>query len=214
MNARDAIPSRTRAARPAGVPRRADADPCRAIVEALDTPAVLIEADGWVRAHSGAAAWLIGPGRPLGMTGGRIEPACESARGAWRGLLADATERGRADGELAFGGTRIGVRVLQVESRRFVAILRPMPDADAGACADAMLDRTVPGAGLTPSERAVLRGVLAGRRAREIAAERSTSEATVRTQIRSLLVKTGTSSIRELLLALLASHPPDPRRAA
>jgi DNA-binding NarL/FixJ family response regulator len=55
----------------------------------------------------------------------------------------------------------------------------------------------------------VLRGLLAGHAVRAIASLRATTEATVRSQVRALLAKTGSTSIRNLVLTVLSPPQAD-----
>jgi DNA-binding NarL/FixJ family response regulator len=68
---------------------------------------------------------------------------------------------------------------------------------------------------LSPSERAVVRGLLRNRSNREIARARGVSEATVHSQIRQVLAKMEVGSASELVsrLARVASAGTDSRRS-
>ena len=61
--------------------------------------------------------------------------------------------------------------------------------------------------GLTPAEEFVLKGLCDGMDVHEIAVGKRVSECTVRTQLQSLRVKTGATSIR-LLVQRIAALPP------
>jgi DNA-binding CsgD family transcriptional regulator len=196
------VPPRPSCAPPFGPAPTPRDDPQRALVDAIENPAVLIECDGWVRTTNRAAAAMLGQRGLLAMRSGRLEPANPSGRDGWRRLLDDALRAGRADGELVADGARVPVRVVRLGAQRLVAIL-PTPAARRTVAADPV-ERVAADAGLTQSEVAVLRGLLAGASVRAIATARATSEATVRCQVRALLTKTGTSSIRQLLVTVLA----------
>jgi DNA-binding NarL/FixJ family response regulator len=66
--------------------------------------------------------------------------------------------------------------------------------AELYASRAARLRELEPFSHLTPREQEVLRGLIKGLRARDLAREASTSQATVRTQIRGVLTKLGVSS--------------------
>lgn len=183
----------------------------RALVDAIENPALLVEDDGWVRAANRAAAMLLAPGGPLRMRSGRLEPANPGLVPGWTSLLSDVLRDGRADARLTDADGPLAVRVLHIGSGRLLVLLptsgggpRPAPDP---------VERIAREAGLSGSERAVLRKLLEGHSVRDIAAARATSESTVRSQIRSLLGKTGTTSIRRLLLRVLEPGD-DPSRHA
>jgi len=59
--------------------------------------------------------------------------------------------------------------------------------------------------GLTPTEAALAAAIASGRTAAEIAAERGSSEHTVRTHLKRILDKTGTTRQADLVRLLLAS---------
>jgi DNA-binding CsgD family transcriptional regulator len=191
-------------ARSAPVPGPASAphgDPQCALVDAIENPAVLIEQDGRVRAANRAATATFGRGGLYEVRCGRLEPAVPGRLDAWRRLLDEALHAGRVDGELAADPSPVPVRIVHLGGLRLLVI---MPSARQPVSAPDPVERLAAGAGLTHSEVAVLRALLAGQSVRAIAAARATSEATVRSQVRALLWKTGTSSIRHLLLSVLA----------
>jgi DNA-binding CsgD family transcriptional regulator len=189
---------------PACAPRD---DPQVALVDAIANPAVLIELDGWVRATNRAGASSFGAGGLLAMRSGRLEPACPARRDAWLRLLDEAQHSGRADGELGADDVPVPVRVVRLGPQRLLAILQT-PAARRAPAADPV-DAFAADAGLTHSETAVLRGLLAGHAVRAIASLRATTEATVRSQVRALLAKTGSTSIRNLVLTVLSPPQAD-----
>ncbi|MEI7445702.1 MAG: LuxR C-terminal-related transcriptional regulator [Burkholderiales bacterium] len=173
----------------------------RALVDAMENPALLIEEDGWVRAANPAAVALLAPGGRLVMRSGRLEPTEARLAGAWARLLATALQSSRAEATLNDSAGPLTVRAVHVGAGRLLVSL-------SAAClgqrspADPV-ERLTRETGLSCSERAVLRHLLDGATVREVARARETSESTVRTQIRSLLFKTNTSSIRQLVLLAL-----------
>jgi len=74
-------------------------------------------------------------------------------------------------------------------------------------CSDLALDDLASESHLTPAEQQVLKLLAEGKSPGEVASLRHSSEATVRTQIKTILQKTRASSFRSLLL-MLASMPP------
>jgi len=120
----------------------------------------------------------------------------------------------------ARGGRWSLVQLVQGDDRMMLAVLplcpNEAPDQDAPALVVfGMRPQTQPLAiqfyaqscGLSPAETAVLRALGAGLSPKEIAYRHEVSLSTVRTQLRSIRIKTSTRTIRDLVLAL-GSLPP------
>jgi DNA-binding CsgD family transcriptional regulator len=183
------------------------------LVEALDFGVMLLETDGRVRFANRYARLALGAGDVLGLTEDRITlHGPQQQRAFLRALVEVADDRQRM---LCLGGGVPGTKL---------ALTRWHREADGSAVLLATLQtgerQQWPALRayarerrLTEGEADVMQQLVLGDRPPQIAVRRGSSEGTVRSQIKSLLEKTGTHSMRELVVEAL-HLPPMPGHAA
>jgi DNA-binding CsgD family transcriptional regulator len=195
-----------------------------AVLEALATAALLVDATGRVLFVNAAAEALLGAAGQIAIRQGRLtvgrtvdERRLERLVGAATG----AATRGRIGGEMLIRRPTdqppITVLVTPVGPMTTLYSLAPVPTAlvllhDPTRHAPDSTPRLRAVFGLTKAEAALARGLINGMRLTEIAARRSVSIETVRTQLRALFKKTGVSRQADLMRVLLAAPElPGPR---
>lgn len=174
-----------------------------------------------------AAAALHGSDLPLVVTDGsaRVVLATPSAERAacagtiaidargLRAILPDESRRLHAMiARVASGGAGGMLLLSGAEAAPFAVLVAPLPFARGedgrlvlvtlrrlGTCHPDTADRLACLFGLTLAERGVLEGLLLGRSVEEISATRAVSLATVRAQIRQLLMKFGAGNLRDVV---------------
>jgi DNA-binding CsgD family transcriptional regulator len=177
-----------------------------AVLDLLDYGILLLDADARAVHVNGAASNLLGQATVLRLQDGRVDPARPEDSPAWRDALHAAARRGLRS-LLALGAS----------VRRAVSVI-PLPSREKGGRATILV---VAGRHslcevlsaqwfarhneLTHTEAEVLQMLCEGLRPSDIAARQDVAISTVRTQIGSIRLKTGASSIGALLrqIALL-----------
>jgi DNA-binding CsgD family transcriptional regulator len=175
--------------------------------DALDFGVLLLDADGRLRWANRPSREALEAGDPLRLEADRL---ALDGKEPQRRLL-------RALAEAAAGSARI----LRLDGAGSTARLGLSPWG-SGPAGEALVLGTlrseahrVPPAlrvyarewKLTPGETDVMRGLMLGERPPEIAARRGSSQGTVRSQIKTLLAKTGTHSMRDLVVEALHLPP-------
>lgn len=183
------------------------------LVEALDFGVMLLETDGRVRFANRYARLALGAGDVLGLTDDRITlHGPQQQRAFLRALAEVADDRPRM---LCLGGGVPGTKLALARWHReadgstvLLATLQTGERQQWPALRAYARERR-----LTEGEADVMQQLVLGDRPPQIAARRGSSEGTVRSQIKSLLEKTGTHSMRELVVEAL-HLPPMPGHAA
>ncbi|MCX7227620.1 MAG: helix-turn-helix transcriptional regulator [Burkholderiales bacterium] len=183
------------------------------LVDALDFGVMLLETDGRVRYANRPARVALGANDVLGLTEDRLTlHGPQQQRAFLRALAEVADDRPRM---LCLGGGVPGTKLALVRWRReadgsavLLATLQTGERQHWPALRAYARERR-----LTEGETDVMQQLVLGDRPPQIAARRGSSEGTVRSQIKSLLEKTGTHSMRELVVEAL-HLPPMPGHAA
>jgi DNA-binding CsgD family transcriptional regulator len=184
----------------------------RQLVDALDFGAMLLERDGRIRWANRPAREALAMGDALGMTEGRLSLHGPQQQRALAGVLEEAAAG--ATRMLCLGGgvpsTKLGLAPWGCDADGVPLLLVTLQTGEReqwpALRAYAREHR------LTQSETDVMQQLVLGDRPPQIAARRGSSEGTVRSQIKSLLEKTGTHSMRELVVEVL-HLPPMPAAA-
>jgi DNA-binding CsgD family transcriptional regulator len=177
------------------------------LVEALDFGVMLLETDGRVRFANRYARLALGAGDVLGLTDDRITlHGPQQQRAFLRALVEVADDRPRM---LCLGGgvpgTKLALARWHREADGSVVLLATLQTGERQqwpALRAYARERR-----LTEGEADVMQQLVLGDRPPQIAARRGSSEGTVRSQIKSLLEKTGTHSMRELVVEALHLPP-------
>jgi DNA-binding CsgD family transcriptional regulator len=177
------------------------------LVDALDFGVMLLETDGRVRYANRPARVALGAGDVLGLTEDRLTlHGPQQQRAFLRALAEVADDRPRM---LCLGGGVPGTKLALVRWRReadgstvLLATLQTGERQQWPALRAYARERR-----LTEGETDVMQQLVLGDRPPQIAARRGSSEGTVRSQIKSLLEKTGTHSMRELVVEALHLPP-------
>ena len=177
------------------------------LVDALDFGVMLLETDGRVRYANRPARIALGAGDVLGLTEDRLTlHGPQQQRAFLRALAEVADDRPRM---LCLGGGVPGTKLALVRWRReadgstvLLATLQTGERQQWPALRAYARERR-----LTEGETDVMQQIVLGDRPPQIAARRGSSEGTVRSQIKSLLEKTGTHSMRELVVEALHLPP-------
>jgi DNA-binding CsgD family transcriptional regulator len=192
------------------------ADAACAALDSLSIGVVLLTKERRILHANKAARSAAGRTRALTLDG---EPGCASASqtAALRLLVAQAVLTGAGAGVRSGGAMKL--RGLAGEMQVTVMPL-PANHGSLPGTAAAVLFCTVPGEsprelapvlckvhGLTPAEAAVACGLVEGLTPKEVADRRGISLNTVRTQLKSICLKTGTRGQADLVRVLLASLP-------
>lgn len=178
---------------PAGRPPAAGTCGPVPLADLIDEPVLGLSADGALVAANRAAWVLIDRGDTLVLHEGRPVPADGVLHARWRASL-DEVVRGRR-------------RLLRGEGSARAIVLQPGAGTApivARVCGDPMRRLRMVAAyahsiGLTAQETRVLEAIVDGLAPAAIAARRRVSIATVRTQLRGVIVKAGVRGMRELL---------------
>ena len=171
------------------------------LVESMANPAFVTDPSGTILA--GNSASRLAATRHDGVllqVHGVLQPSNSLLAGRWAELLQTAATEGAARIELDAGEAHMQVTAVGLgDDRLVIAISPPLPVL----IGEDPVDRCVRESALTHSEEQVLRLLLEGASVRTIAESRGTRLPTVRAQVRALLVKTNTHSIRELVARTL-----------
>lgn len=180
-------------------PTSSDADPPRAGPPELD-PQLRIDASGGLAGGNAGGLERLRGGRPLALRDARVEPAVATRSGDWTVALARAFMR-RSPVLVVVGAGRGGEAVVVVPD--VVGELATVRFERSSPCDPASLAAFAAAIDLTEAESRVLRLLADGLSPREIGERSGTRESTVRSQVRSLLAKSGHTGIRPLLLQLV-----------
>jgi DNA-binding CsgD family transcriptional regulator len=177
------------------------------LVDALDFGVMLLETDGRVRYANRPARIALGAGDVLGLAEDRLTLHGPQQQRALLRALAEV-----AEGEprmLCLGGgvpgTKLALACWTREADGCAVLLATLQTGERQqwpALRAYARERR-----LTEGETDVMQQIVLGDRPPQIAARRGTSEGTVRSQIKSLLEKTGTHSMRELVVEALHLPP-------
>jgi DNA-binding CsgD family transcriptional regulator len=182
------------------------------LVDALDFGVMLLETDGRVRYANRPARVALGAGDVLGLAEDRLTLHGPQQQRALLRALAEVAEG--APRMLCLGGgvpgTKLALACWTREADGRAVLLATLQTGERQqwpALRAYARERR-----LTEGETDVMQQIVLGDRPPQIAARRGTSEGTVRSQIKSLLEKTGTHSMRELVVEAL-HLPPMPGHA-
>jgi DNA-binding CsgD family transcriptional regulator len=194
-----AVPDRrARALPPGSAPL--DADPSAAVLDLWPWPLLVLAPDGTpVLANAAARRALQQPRGGLRVEGAQVVPVADDAVPRWRHAL-----RAAAAGEsvLVRPIASLSCAPAAHGEGRVVCVLE---GGDALVASRAAAYARMHG--LTASESQVLARLAAGESVKRIASSRGSSEATVRSQVKTILAKTGRHSIREAVTDLLRCPP-------
>ncbi|MEI7447747.1 MAG: LuxR C-terminal-related transcriptional regulator, partial [Burkholderiales bacterium] len=179
----------------------------RQLVDALDFGAMLLEPCGRIRWANRPARQALSLGDVLGVTEGRLSMHGPQQQRALVRALAEAAGGGVR--MLCLGGgvpsTKLGLAPWGVDEDGTPLLLGTLQTGEREqwpALRAYARERR-----LTEGETDVLQQLVLGDRPPQIAARRGSSEGTVRSQIKTLLEKTGTHSMRELVVEALHLPP-------
>lgn len=171
------------------------------LVETMANPAFVTDPSGTILASNSASR--IAATRHdsvLLQAHGVLQPANSLVAARWTAMLLAAATEGASRIELDAGNVPMQVTAVALgEDRLVIAVSPPLPVL----IGEDPIARCVRESALTHSEEQVLRLLLEGASVRDIAESRGTRLPTVRAQVRALLVKTNTHSIRELVARTL-----------
>ena len=203
-------------------PLAADAGMLLRMLEEVDYGIALVTASGVLRfANQLGLLALTEPG-PLRLGRGLLFAASDADQLQLRSALADAARGLRRLLHLGDGAHAVSVAVKPLMGETAAndgALGAPAATNQALAmlvfgkrqtCETLTLDIFARSQKLTGAEAAVLRGLCAGQRPKQIAAASGVAVSTVRTQINAIRVKTHTNSIRELVDRVAALPPITP----
>lgn len=180
------------------------------LFECANHAVMQIEADGKLVRANARAHRALALARMLHLEHGRVQPCRSNYTADWRRSLLNA---GNGDAGLAFVGdgrnevaVAVGRSGERLQSTGQAPTLLLIMSADS-ACDDTALTQYARNHQLTPAEQRVLARLLEGLAPCEIAYEYDIAENTVRSQIKSVLAKTGNHSIRNLLLNISRLPP-------
>ncbi len=200
-----AVPATDPARGPPAEPRPAAYTVDVAALLDLTATGVLV-VDGHARllySNAAAARSLVRGDAGLSAAGGSVMPTAPHAQARWRQALRHAE-----------AGQTLALRLDGPDAAACVS-LGPAPGGPGVLCAlPAMPERVAStlrayavAYGLTRAEAEVLQALVAGGAVKAIARRRGASESTVRTQVRSMLAKTGHAGLRALAIDALRSAP-------
>jgi DNA-binding CsgD family transcriptional regulator len=178
-------------------------------LEQIAKPTLLVDVDGHVLYANPSAEAALRAGSFIAQRQGRLAAATSADADRLQALVERAT-RHQAGGEMRLAAPAAGAVVTVTPAGRTMTLHSLAPTAVAvvmlhdprGAVPPA--SRLQSGFGLTKAEAALARGLIAGQRLTEIATGRRVSIETVRTQLRALFRKTGTTRQPDLVRVLLA----------
>lgn len=170
------------------------------LLKAIVNPAFVVDVDDRLIAANEAAQLLFGPNALFSVASGQVEPVDSTCRSLWRMLKWRSMHGFEASGSMRDGEERNRVTLLSLSAREVLALLPPAESQADGSSVFMQFGRRY---GITAAESDVLVRLAAGDAAEDIARFRGRSVATVRTQIRALLMKTNTRSIRSLIALAL-----------
>jgi DNA-binding CsgD family transcriptional regulator len=178
--------------------------PCvEALVSAMPVPILVLDGQARLRARSAKAGALISTDGVLRLDGDRVRPRSEASVAQWAECLA-AAGRGRYASIRLKGAVRgVAINVLPLGDEGWVAAVEALPPTRNVQVMDAAHRFR-----LTPAEIEVLQSLVEGHDVAAIRRLRGTSEATLRTQTRSLLAKAGARNLRHLVCIVLGSAAP------
>lgn len=176
-----------------------------ALLDEIDTGVILCDAGGRLLISNHAARQELESGGALRLVGCRLQSADPPQ--LRQALQAAATSRRRQLLMLGHADQRVLACALpmplQVEGRPCIALML----GRRGQRRELAIELLAGLFRLTGSERKVLLGLVAGKRAHDIAQDRGVAISTVRTQIQAMRNKTGAASICAML-GLVAELPP------
>lgn len=178
-------------------------------LEALSIPAILCDEHGKIAGASPEAEALLREGRFLRMVGGRLSGACFQSSQALGAAIAKA---GAFAPDLELSASRVLLSSADGEAH-LSADITPLPQGRHGFGAFARVlvaiarpapqkDEVLIRLGLTESEAHVARALVSGLSPVEIASQRDTSVATVRSQLKAVYAKLGVRRQLELAAKL------------
>jgi len=177
--------------------------------DAIDYGMLLLDGDAQVMYVNAAARAALDGEHPLRLGSRSLQARSTHDANLLHRALADAAERGlRKPLSLGTGARQVGVAVVPLgvagaDGRRAVLVMLEK----RALCASLALQGFAREHRLTPSETRVLLALCAGARPADAAQEHGVALSTVRSQIKSIRIKTGASSI-SALVRWLASLPP------
>ncbi|MFM1989736.1 MAG: hypothetical protein RJA99_2693 [Pseudomonadota bacterium] len=193
------------------------ADAMRLALDELDYGLMLMTASGRLLQSNEIASSLLAAGRGLRLVGEHVVGVGDSAQSRWMAALRDAHRGIRRLVLVGEGEAALPIAVCPLVGASGGAGDAPPPpllamSARRGNCEELSIQAFGREHRLTPAEIEVLSRLMAGASPQSIAFALGRSESTVRTQVRAILGKTATRSIRNLLLRVARLPPIRPLR--
>lgn len=175
-----------------------------ALLDAISLGLTLLDGDARaIYANAAARQSLECGDAGLSLQAGRVAPVAPRLAADWRDALSAARAGRPMTVRLDAPGGRVGVSIGPAPQGAGVVCIMPA----AGARHVRALRAYAWATRLTAAEAEVLEEIVSGGSPKAIARARGASESTVRAQVRSMLAKTGTRSLRELAIDVLRSAP-------
>ncbi len=195
----------------AGIAEASADDSFVQMFEGANHAVMLVEADGRLVRANRRGHMALATRKLLCLDNGRVQPAKPTYLANWRRSLLTA---GNGEPGLAFIGdgrkemaVAIGRSCDRIKAARGTAPTLLVIMGAESPCDDAALEQYARNHQLTPAEQRVMGELLKGLAPCQIAYEYDIAENTVRSQIKSVLAKTGNHSIRNLLLSVSRLPP-------
>lgn len=185
----------------------------RQAFDELDYGVMLMSASGRLAQCNEIARALLDDGIALRQAGEHVVGVCEADQSRWMAALRDAHRGIRRLVFVGAGDLAVPVALCPLVSGMGLGDGSPASSlvmamtGRCGNCETLSVSAFARERRLTPAELEVLSGLVKGLPPQEIAASLRRSAATVRTQIRSILAKTESASIRILLLTVSRLPP-------
>lgn len=181
------------------------------LVQQLPSPALVLDDRGRVLLQNAAATQALGE-LPAGVEGAHLLFACPDVQRRWMRTL-ETVRHARTAASLVLDAQAGCSWAIHVIAWRLVARRSDGCDQDLRlvtlercvAPARRHLGSYASAVGLTPAETEVLALLAQGRNAKQVAQARGSSVHTVRSQVKSILGKSGTRSTRELIVRVVAA---------
>lgn len=173
----------------------------------IDYGLLLLAEDGTVMHINHAARTEMDAGYPLQLRGDRLHARHPGDVGELEGALAGARRGLRKLLSLGEAGQRVGISIVPLGGRSDGSRVTLLMMGKRTVCERLSVQWFARTHALTPTETRVLEALCEGDEPREVAERHAVGMATVRSQIRSIRLKTGAESIRELVRRVAVLPP-------
>ena len=192
----------TRRRRMLGLARSVDAD----VLDAASDAVILCDRAGVIRYRNPAAEWQLTVGFPLSRSMGRRVTGCGHEAAPLARAITQAADKGLTSRICIDGGSR-GRFIVRVEADPAQSHLAIIVVRNVEAHAARVVEETSQAYGFTPAEAALAQCLVQGRSIEDHAERKGLRVSTVRTQLRALLAKTGTTRQGQMISVLLSDPP-------